>query len=356
MKKRITIIIFALCLIMISSITVHAGEKKLLLKTPLCFSTSLPVLGDSIPVLAENIKAVSNGNVQIKYYEPGKLIPPFEILSAVSSGKVNAGFGSGAYWQGKIPEAALFSAVPFGPEADEYLAWIFHGNGLKLYQEMYDTAGYNVKVLPYAIISPETSGWFSKPINSIEDLKGLKMRFFGLGGKVMQKLGVAVTVMPAGEIFQALEKGVIDATEFSFPAIDQKLGFYKIVKYNYFPGWHQQATLLEMLINKDVWNSMPPNQQALLEMATKANLIHTLAYCEAIQGKAIKENIEKRGVKNMYWSDEMLATFKQTWEEVVKEQVSQNPGFKKIWEDLSEFRADYAYWKSLGFLPRNTKQ
>ncbi len=356
MKKRITIIIFALCLIMISSITVHAGEKKLLLKTPLCFSTSLPVLGDSIPVLAENIKAVSNGNVQIKYYEPGKLIPPFEILSAVSSGKVNAGFGSGAYWQGKIPEAALFSAVPFGPEADEYLAWIFHGNGLKLYQEMYDTAGYNVKVLPYAIISPETSGWFKKPINSLEDLKGLKMRFFGLGGKVMQKLGVAVTVMPAGEIFQALEKGVIDATEFSFPAIDQKLGFYKIVKYNYFPGWHQQATLLEMLINKDVWNSMPPNQQALLEMATKANLIHTLAYCEAIQGKAIKENIEKRGVKNMYWSDEMLATFKQTWEEVVKEQVSQNPGFKKIWEDLSEFRADYAYWKSLGFLPRNTKQ
>ncbi len=356
MKKRITIIIFALCLIMISSITVHAGEKKLLLKTPLCFSTSLPVLGDSIPVIAENIKAVSNGNVQIKYYEPGKLIPPFEILSAVSSGKVNAGFGSGAYWQGKIPEAALFSAVPFGPEADEYLAWIFHGNGLKLYQEMYDTAGYNVKVLPYAIISPETSGWFKKPINSLEDLKGLKMRFFGLGGKVMQKLGVAVSMMPAGEIFQALEKGVIDATEFSFPAIDQKLGFYKIVKYNYFPGWHQQATLLEMLINKDVWNSMPPNQQALLEMATKANLIHTLAYCEAIQGKAIKENIEKRGVKNMYWSDEMLATFKQTWEEVVKEQVSQNPGFKKIWEDLSEFRADYAYWKSLGFLPRNTKQ
>jgi len=338
-----------------ASVTVHAREKKLLLKAPLCFSTSLPVLGDTIPILASDIKAASNGNVQIKYYEPGKLIPPFEILSAVSSGKVNAGFGSGAYWQGKIPEAALFSAVPFGPEADEYLAWIFYGNGLKLYQEMYDNAGYNVKVLPCAIISPETSGWFSKPINSPEDLKGLKMRFFGLGGKVMQKLGVAVSVMPAGEIFQALEKGVIDATEFSFPAIDQKLGFYKIVKYNYYPGWHQQATILEMLINKDVWNSMPPNQQALLEMATKSNLISTLTYCEAIQGKAIKENVENRGVKNMYWSDEMLATFKQTWEEVVKEQVAQNQGFKKIWEDLSAFRADYSYWKSLGFLPRKTK-
>lgn len=329
-----------------------AESKKLLLKAPLCFATSLPVLGDSIPVLARNVNQASNGEITIKYYEPGKLVPPFEILSSVSLGKVNAGFGSGAYWQGKIPEAALFSAIPFGPEADEYLAWLFHGNGMKLYQEMYDTAGFNVKVLPCAIISPETSGWFNKPINSVEDLKGLKMRFFGLGGNVMQKLGVAVSLMPAGEIFQALEKGVIDATEFSFPAIDQKLGFYKVVKYNYYPGWHQQATILEMLINKDTWNSMTQSQQVLLEMATKANIMHTLAYCEAIQGDAIKENIENRGVKNMYWSEDMLKTFEQAWQEVVAEQTSQNPMFNKIWDDLSTFRSKYAYWRALGFLPR----
>ena len=220
---------------------------------------------------------------------------------------------------------------------------------------MYDRAGYNVKVLPCLIISPETSGWFSKPINSVEDLKGLKMRFFGLGGKVMQKLGVAVSMMPAGEIFQALEKGVIDATEFSFPAIDQKLGFYKVVKYNYYPGWHQQATILELLINKDTWNGMSPGQQTLLELATRANITVSLAYSEAIQGAVIKENAEKRGVHNMYWSDEMLSAFKQSWDEVVQEQVDQNPGFKKIWDDLSAFRADYAYWKALAFLPRTTK-
>ncbi|MDA3789674.1 MAG: TRAP transporter substrate-binding protein [Desulfobacula sp.] len=355
MKKQLLFTIFITSLILALSFTAQAEEKKILLKTPLCFATSLPVLGDSIPLLAENLKMASYGNIQIKYYEPGKLIPPFEILSAVSSGKVNAGFGSGAYWQGKIPEAALFSAVPFGPEADEYLAWLLKGNGMTLYQEMYDNAGYNVKVLPCAIISPETSGWFNKPINTPEDLKGLKMRFFGLGGKVMQKLGVAVSLMPAGEIFQALEKGVIDASEFSFPAIDQKLGFYKVAKYNYYPGWHQQATILEMLINKDTWNSMSPNQQILIEMATKANIVHTLAYCEAIQGAAIRENVNNRGVKNMYWSDEMLALFESTWEEVVQEQVAQNPGFKKIWDDLTAFRADYSYWKALGFLPRNTK-
>ncbi|MCD4718500.1 MAG: TRAP transporter substrate-binding protein [Desulfobacula sp.] len=354
--KKITLTIISIGLVLMLAVSANAQEKKLLLKTPLCFATSLPVLGDSIPALAEDIKAASGGNIQIKYYEPGKLLPPFEILGAVSSGKVNAGFGAGVYWQGKIPEAALFSTVPFGPEADEYLAWIFNGNGLKLYQEMYDNAGYNVKVLPYAIISPETSGWFSKPINGPEDFKGLKMRFLGLGGKVMQKLGVAVNVMPAGEIFQALEKGVIDAAEFSFPAIDQKLGFYKVVKYNYFPGWHQQATLLEMLINKDTWNKMSKSQQALIEMATKANIVRTIAHCEAIQGAAIKENVNTHGVKTMYWSDDMLSLFKKTWDEVVLEQGEQRPEFKKIWDDMSAFRADYAYWKEIGFLPRKIKQ
>ncbi len=354
-KNTLTIVLLA-CIVVASSAFAQAAPKKLLLKAPLCFATSLPVLGDSIPKLAADLKAASNGNITLKYYEPGKLIPPFEILSAVSNGKVNAGFGSAAYWMGKIPAGALFSAVPFGPEADEYLAWIFNGNGLKLYQEMYDNAGYHVKVLPTAIISPETSGWFSKPINTVDDLKGLKMRFFGLGGKVMQKLGVSVSLLPAGEIFQALEKGVIDATEFSFPAIDQKLGFYKVVKYNYYPGWHQQATILEMLVNKETWNKMTKGQQALIEMATKANLTHTLAYCEGIQGKAVKENVQNRGVKNMYWSDEMLAAFEKSWEEVVAEQTAKDAGFKKIWDDLEAFRADYAYWKNMGFLPRKSNK
>lgn len=355
MKKSTMLFCLTVVLSMMLTGTALAESKKILLKTPLCFATSLPVLGDTIPQLADDMKEVSDGNIIIKYYEPGKLIPPFEILSAVSQGKVNAGFGSAAYWQGKIPAAALFSAIPFGPEADEYMAWLFHGNGMKLYQEMYDEAGFNVKVLPYAMISAETSGWFSRPIESVEDLKGLKMRFFGLGGAVMQKLGVAVSLMPAGEIFQALEKGVIDATEFSFPAIDQKLGFYKIVKYNYYPGWHQQSTLLELLINKDVWNGMTKSQQRQIEMVTQANMVRTLSYCEAIQGAAIRENVESRGVQNMYWSDEILNAFQGAWKEVIAEQKA-DPAFAKIWDDLEAFRADYTYWKSLGFLPRNSRK
>jgi TRAP-type mannitol/chloroaromatic compound transport system substrate-binding protein len=223
---------------------------------------------------------------------------------------------------------------------------------MKLYQEMYDQAGFNVKVLLAAIIAPETSGWFKEPITSNDQLKGMRMRFFGLGGAAMQKLGVQTSLLPGGEIFPALEKNAIDATEFSMPAIDQRLGFHKVVKYNYFPGWHQQATTCELLINKDVWNAMSDHQKMCLEVIARASVADSFAHTEAIQGKVIRENASERGVKNMYWSDEMLKTFKQAWEEVAKEQAAKDAFFKKVWDDLSTFHRDYAYWASLGFLPR----
>ncbi|MEL6888362.1 MAG: TRAP transporter substrate-binding protein, partial [Pseudomonadota bacterium] len=245
MKKTLTSLLLATALVATPAL---AGDK-LLLKTPVAFSTALPGLGTPIPRVAEEVALMSGKTLRMKVYEPGKLVAPFEILEAVSSGKINSGYTTAGYWAGKIPAAPLFSAVPFGPEAGEYMAWLYYGKGMELYQRMYDEAGYNVKVLPCAVLAPETSGWFAKEINSPEDLKGLKMRFFGLGGKVMEKLGVATSLLAGGEIFPALEKGAIDATEFSMPAIDQRLGFHKVVKYNYFPGWHQQATVFELLIN-----------------------------------------------------------------------------------------------------------
>ncbi len=244
--------------------TVQAADR-VLLKTPIAFGSHLPALGTPIKWVSEQLPVMSDGSVKMKIYEPGKLVGAKEILDAVSSGKVNSGYATAGYWQGKMPAAALFSAVPFGPEAGEYMAWLYYGNGMNLYQEMYDTNGFNVKVIPCAIISPETSGWFKKEINTPEDLKGLNMRFFGLGASVMEKLGVSTSQLPGGEIFGALEKGAIDATEFSQPAIDKLLGLHKIAKYNYFPGWHQQATVFELLVNKDAWGKMSKGQQAIVE-------------------------------------------------------------------------------------------
>lgn len=340
----------AVCL----GVTAQAADSKpVLLKVPVIFGTHLPGLGSTVKWVGDNIGKVSNGSVKMKIYEPKKLVAPFEILDAVSTGKVNAGYSTAGFWSGKIPAAPLFTAVPFGPEAGEYMAWMYYGNGLSLYQEMYDQANFNVHVMPCGITAPETSGWFSKPINSPEDLKGLKMRFFGLGGQVMQKLGVSVAALPGGEIFPALEKKAIDATEFTMPAVDQRLGFHKVVKYNYFPGWHQQATIYELLVNKETWNGLSENQQAAINVTCKAAMTEGFAQGEAIQFEVMKENVASRGVKNMYWSDDMLSTFKKTWLEVVEEN-KKDAFFSKVWADMSQFRDGYDLWESHAFLPRKT--
>ena len=162
---------------------------------------------------------------------------------------------------------------------------------------------------------------------------------------------MSTSLLPSKEIFPALEKGAIDATEFSMPAIDKLLGFHKILKYNYFPGWHQPATMFDLIVNKDTWNKMDKQQQAVLEMGCKAAMLDGLALGEAIQFPEIKANRE-RGVETRYWSDEMLALYQKTWNEVAEEQAAKDAFFKKVWDDLSAFRADYDLWESHAFLPR----
>ncbi len=353
MFSRILIVLLAVMFV----VSVNTGqaaekEKKILLKVPMAYPSALPGLGTTIIWMADKIELLSGGSLKIKIFEPGKLIPAFEMLDAVHGGKVNACYGVSGYWQGKFPAASFFTAVPFGPEATEYLAWIYYGNGMKLWQEMYDNGGMNVKALLAGVLPPETAGWFVKEIKSVEDFKGLPIRFFGLGGMALQKLGASVTQIPGGEIFAALEKKAIEASEFSMPAIDTKLGFYKVAKYNYFPGWHQQATLFELLINKDVWNSMSDRQRLLIETLCQASTLNTMAWTESIQYKVMKENEEKHGVKNMYWSDEMLGHFKKAWEDVAEEASGKDAFFKKVWDDIQSFRADYKIWKDYGFLPR----
>ena len=348
MKKTLTSVALAASVLAAPAV----AADKLLLKTPIAFSTALPGLGSPIPRVAEQLDLMSGGTLKMKVYEPGELVPPFEILDAVSTGKINSGYTTAGYWAGKIPAAPLFSAVPFGPEAGEYMAWLYYGNGLSLYQEMYDQAGFNIHVIPCAIIAPETSGWFANEINSPSDLDGLKMRFFGLGGKVMQKLGVATSLLPGGEIFPALEKGAIDATEFSMPAIDARLGFHKLVKFNYFPGWHQQATVFELLVNKDVWAETNEAHKAIIENACKASMTDSFAEGEAIQHDALIDNVENNGVTIKQWSDEMLDTFRTTWEDVAAEEAGKDEFFAKVLADMNEFRDGYQLWKQNAFLPR----
>ncbi|WP_278371910.1 TRAP transporter substrate-binding protein, partial [Thalassospira xiamenensis] len=262
--------------------------------------TQLGTLGKRVD---EKIDEVSGGNIQIKFYEPGALVPALEVFDAVSTGSIDAAFSTPGYWAGKVPALQLFGAVPFGPQAGEYLAWVKFGGGQEIFDRLY--AEHGIKSLFCGLIAPEASGWFSKEINTVEDLKGLKMRFFGLGAKVMEKLGVSTQLLSAGDIYPALELGTIDATEFSMPAIDLKLGFHQVAKYYYFPGWHQQSTFFDLMINKEKWEGLDKTQQAQIEAVCNDNLAYGFAEGEAIQFAALKE-LQEKGVNIKKWSPEML--------------------------------------------------
>ena len=316
------------------------------------FSANLPILGTAGVDFVTKINAISE-DVQFEHFDPGKLVPTLEALDAVSNGSVDAAYATSGYWQGKITAASLFAAVPLGPEAGEFMGWILYDDGHALWQRMYDEAGYDVHVLPCGVIAPETSGWFKNEINSVADLEGLNMRFFGLGAEVMQRLGVSTSLLAAGDIFPALERGAIDATEFSMPLIDARLGFHKIAKYNYFPGWHQPSTLFELIINIDVWEDLSDRAKAQIETACLANITTNLAEGEAKNYAAMVDNEANNGVTIKQWPPEMLDQFEAAWNEVAAELAAEDPFFKEVWEDMQEYRQGYKTWSTNIYLPRD---
>jgi TRAP-type mannitol/chloroaromatic compound transport system substrate-binding protein len=355
LKRGLFISLALSCLLAFPAADLHAQQKpaesKIVLRLQSAFAAALPALGECLPIFKEWVEAASDGSIEVKYFDPGKLVPVLEIHDAVSTGKIEAGYTAPVYLAGKLPSTELFTYIPFGVDVPAYLGWFYSGNGLKLYQEAYDAAGYKVKAFVFCMLAPETAGWFRKPINKPEDLKGLAIRYPGLPGKVLSKLGASVSLIPGSEIYQALEKGAIDGTEFSNPAIDAKLGFYKVAKYNYFPGWHQPATHLELVLNKDTWEKMSPRQKAVMELAVRAVTTYTIARSTAVQGAAMVENA-KNGVNNSVFTPELLALFKKTWLQVIEEATAGDPMLKKIWEDYKAYEASYAPFGCIGYLPQ----
>ncbi|WP_068118277.1 TRAP transporter substrate-binding protein [Tropicimonas marinistellae] len=332
------------------AVTGAAGAQEAFEMTS-AFGKNLPILGTAGVDFVNKINSISEG-VEFEHFDPGELVPTLEALDAVSNGSVDAAFTTAGYWQGKMPAAGLFAAVPFGPEPGEMLAWMIYDDGLTLYQEMYDNNGYDVHVIPCGMYAPETSGWFKEEITSLDDLQGLNMRFFGLGAEVMQKMGVSTSLLAGGDIFPALERGAIDATEFSMPLVDARLGFYQIAKFNYFPGWHQPATIFELLVNKDRWEDLDELSQNQINVACTANLATNFAEGEAKNFPAMVENVEKHGVTIKQWSPEELDAFEAAWLEVAGELAAEDEHFAKTWADLQEFREGYKTWFNNIYLPR----
>ena len=347
MKKALT----SLCMAAAIAVAAPAvAQEKVRWRVPVAFPSTLPGLGDTVNYVADTLKMASGGNIQMKVEEPGKIVPPFGIFDALKEGKIDAGYTWIGYDQGKVPASALFAAVPFGFEPWEFMTWIYEGGGKELVQEVY--APHNIVPVPCGVIGPETAGWFNKEIKSLDDVKGLKIRFAGIGGKVMQKLGASVTMLPGGEIFQALEKGAIDASEFSMPAIDERMGFDKVVKYNYFPGWHQPFTAQYLVVNKAKWDAIGEDNQALIEMACTAGMARAIARGEAAQGEVLKK-FQDEGIHTMTLPTELLEELRKVTDEVLEEEASANADFKKVLESQRQFMESYLPWKSLAYLPRS---
>jgi TRAP-type mannitol/chloroaromatic compound transport system substrate-binding protein len=333
--------------------TTHQADtalQSLQWRVPISFQTTMPGLGDSPLYVTRMISESSSGEVSLQLFEPGEIVPAFSISDAVREGKVEAGYTWLGYDQGKNSASALLSAVPFGMEPAEFIAWWYEADGRELGEELY--LKFNAHPILCGLTGPETAGWFRKRIESLDDLRGLKIRFAGIGGKVIERFGASVTMLPGGEIFQALEKGAIDATEFSLPIVDQSLGFHRIAPFNYYPGWHQPATASHLIVNLDIWRALPNANQKLIETACTAGVTRNLAKTEAGQGSIIA-GFPDIGVSAETLPLDVLRALELATNEILDEEAQANDMFHRVLESQRRFRKDYAHWKKLGYLPRD---
>jgi len=311
------------------------------------FAASLPQLGTLAKRVDKRIWQVSGGGMEIKFHEPGTLVPTLEMFDAVASGAVEAAFSSPAFWSDHAPALQIFAAVPFGPSAGEFLAWMYFGGGKPLLDEIYRRNG--IHGILCGLIASEASGWFRKEIRTPDDLRGLKMRFAGLGARVMENLGVKTVPLGGGDIFVALETGAIDAAEYSMPAVDLKLGLHGMTKHYYFPGWHQPATLFDLMINLEKWNALSPAHKAQIETVCGDNIRYGLAEGESLQFDAMKQ-LSAKGVRLHRWPSKILDALELSWRQVAAEEAAKDREFKRVWQSLSGFRENYSIWKELGYL------
>jgi TRAP-type mannitol/chloroaromatic compound transport system substrate-binding protein len=319
---------------------------------PMAFGSNLVALGDTMPWVAQQLDRASGGKIKLQVFEPGKLVPALAVFDSVSQGKVEAGYTWMGYEIGKLPASALFGAVPFGMESPMFSAWMYFGGGDQLLKDLYKP--HHVYPIFCGTISPEAAGWFRKEITKPDELKGLKFRAAGLGGRVYQKVGSSVTLLPAGELFQALEKGVLDGTEFSLPTVDDQLGFHKVAKFYYLPGWHQPSTNQYLYVNLDQWTKLKPATKALIETTCTAGVTMSIAKAEALQGATL-EKFEKEGVKAVKVSPELLAAFKKASDEVLAEESAKDSMFKKVYDSQRAFQKQNSKWHEFGYLPRDFK-
>ncbi len=304
-----------------------------------------PILGEYADKTAEWISKITQGRLKIQVYGGNELVPALETFDAVSQGVAELGHSAAYYWAGKVPAAQFFTSVPFGMNTQQYNAWLYDGGGLELWEEAY--APFNILPIPAGNSGAQMGGWFNKQINSTADLKGLKMRIAGLGGKVITKVGGTSILAPAGELYTDLDRGVIDALEWVGPYHDYLLGFQKIAKYYYSPGWQEPTGGIELLVNKNAFNKLPDDLKEVLRTATTAASIKMLSEFEAKNSEYYQKLKDEGKVQFKVFPDEVLNSLKTATAEVLQEITSSDPLSKKVYASYSKFKAGITKWNQL---------
>jgi TRAP-type mannitol/chloroaromatic compound transport system substrate-binding protein len=303
---------------------------------------NLPVLQTGAERFAKRVEEVTNGQIKIEVFAGGELVPPLGVFDAVSEGTVECGSGASYYWAGKVPAAQWFAAVPFGFNPQGINAWFYSGGGLQLWEEVY--APFNVIPRPQGNTGVQMGGWFRKEMNSIDDYQGLKMRIPGLGGKVISKAGGTVVLLPGGEIFTSLERGVIDATEWVGPMHDLRMGFYKAASYYYYPGWHEPGTCLEVMFNKAAYESLPTELQQILDAVAAETNMWSLCEFEAGNGAALQTLISEHNVNLVQFPDQLMEDLRKLADETLEEEAEKDPMSRKVHDAFKKFKAQVGVW------------
>jgi len=304
-----------------------------------------PLLGEGADDLAKSIEIMSGGRIKIQVYGGGELVPPLETFDAVSQGVAELGHAASYYWAGKTPSAQFFTSLPFGMNTPQMNAWLYHGGGIDLWHEAYTQ--FNLMAFPCGNTGAQMGGWFNKEINSINDVKGLKMRFPGIGGKVINKAGGSAVLSAGSEIYTNLERGVIDATDWIGPYHDYLMGFHEIAKYYYYPSWAEPTGVIELLINKSAFESLPEDLQLIVKETA------------SIQNAKLTGLFKKRNTEYYYkiknetkvqfkkFPEDVLNSFREFSKEAIEEIVQSYPMSKKVHESYKKFNDLFYGWDQI---------
>jgi TRAP-type mannitol/chloroaromatic compound transport system substrate-binding protein len=304
---------------------------------------NFPGLGTGVNTLVRYIETMSAGRIRIQVYAAGELIPALEVFDAVSRGTAEIGHGAAYYWRGQSEAAQFFCSIPFGMNAHEMNGWLYYGGGLDLWREIYGP--FNLMPFPAGNTGVQMGGWFNKRIDTIADLRGLKMRIPGVGGEALRLAGGTPVTLPGSEIFTALQTGSIDATEWVGPYNDVAMGLHQAARYYYYPGWQEPGPTLECIVNGDAWNELPVDLQAIVEVACQATNLDMTSEYMARNANSLRQLEEDPKVEILRFPEPVLASLKTLTYEVIEGLAAGDPRVARVWNSYRAFLDESATWQ-----------